>query len=121
MSTTAPEIRVMAQGETNTLIVDWGENTSGQETGVLKSGDTVTSCVVSVLTKPTGASEPTLGSVTAPNSTEYINGRACSTGEWTKCNIATASDQTLGLYVLKLTATTTNGKVLPRKVQVRVE
>lgn len=117
---TSPEIRVMSQGETNTIVIDWGENTAGQETGVLKAGDTVASCTVSCTAKPTGASDPTLGSVTAPASTGYVNGRNCSIGEWTSGNITTGSSQAAGLYTLKYTATTTNGKVLPRKVQVRV-
>lgn len=121
MSTTAPEIRVVAQGETNIVLTDWGESTQGTETGVLKSGDTVSSCTVSVVSKPTNATDPTLGSVTAPASTEYVNGRSCSSGEWTKFSIQTAADQAAGLYVLKLTATTAQSKVLPRKVRVRVE
>lgn len=117
----APQIRSIARGETNTIVIDWGENTAGQETGVLKAGDTVTSCVVVVDSKPTGATDPTLGSVSANATALYVNDRSCSAGEATTCNIATASDQTAGEYRLKFTATTTNGKVLPRYVRVRVE
>lgn len=115
------QIREMARGETNTIITDWGENTAGQETGALKSGDTVASCTIAVESKPTGADDPTLGSVTAPNSTEYINNRNCSSGEWTQVNITTAADQAYGTYRLKLTATTTNGKVLPRSITIHVK
>ena len=112
----------MAQGETNVLLTDWGESTAaGTETGVLKATDTVSSCTVSCSEKPSGATNPTMGSVTAPASTEYINGRACSSGEWTKFTLTMASDQTKGLYVFLLTATTAQSKVLPRKVRVRVE
>lgn len=120
MSIQASEIRVMAQGETNTIVTDWGENTAGTETGVLKAGDTVASCTIAVSSKPSGASDPTLGSVTVPGSTGYVNGRSCTTGEWTQVNITTASDQTAGEYRLKLTATTTNSKVIPRFIKVRV-
>lgn len=120
MSLVAPQIENMARGETNTISIDWGENTAGSETGVLKAGDTVTSCTVAVYTKPTGATDPTLGSVSANGSALYVNGRSCSAGEATTNNITTASDQTAGQYTLKFTATTTNGKVLPRFVRVNV-
>lgn len=114
------EIRTMAQGETNTLVIDWGENTAGAETGVLKAGDTVASCTVSVVSKPTGADDPTLGSVTVPGTSGYVNGRLCTTGEWTQVSVQTGASQTAGEYRLKFTATTTNSKVLPRFVRIRV-
>lgn len=120
MGIIAPEIRQMAQGETNTICIDWGENTAGQETGVLKAGDTVASCTVSVVTKPTGATDPTLGSVSANGTALYVNGRSCSAGEATTNNITTGSSQTAGIYLLKYTATTANSKVLPRYVKVTV-
>lgn len=110
----------MARGETNTLLTDWGENSQGQETGVLKNGDTVSSATVSVDSKPTGADDPTLGSVTAPASAEYVNDRSCSAGEWTRFNVTTSATQTAGQYRLKVTATTANGKVIPRFVRVDV-
>lgn len=120
MSLVASQIENMARSEVNTISIDWGENTAGLETGVLKAGDTVTSCVVAVYTKPTGAADPTLGSVSVNGSAIYVNDRSCSAGEATYCNITMASDQTAGQYWLKFTATTTNGKVLPRFVRVNV-
>jgi hypothetical protein len=77
---------------------------------------------VAVYSKPTGASDPTLGSVTVPanSSSDDINGRVWSTGEATVCTIATGASQTVGTYVLKFTATTANSYVLPRFVKVEV-
>jgi len=120
MSITAKEIRTMARGETNSIDIDWGENTSGEETGVLKAGDTVATCVVVVDSKPTDAADPTLGSVSANGSAIYVNDRSCSAGEATTCTCAMASNQGIGTYRLKFTATTTNSKVLPRFVYVQV-
>lgn len=120
MSITSPEIRVMAKGETNTIVIDFGENTAGAETGVLKAGDTVSTATVSVDSKPSGATDPTLGSASANGSAVYVNGRSCSAGEAVSFNITTASDQTAGIYRLKVTATTANSKVIPRFVKVDV-
>jgi hypothetical protein len=50
----------------------------------------------------------------------YVNGRSCSAGEAVSFNITTASDQTAGIYRLKVTATTVNSKVIPRFVKVDV-
>lgn len=121
-SLTAPGIRTVARGETNRLYLDWGDNTAAEKTGVLSAGDTVASCVVACTSKPTGAADPTLGSVTVPTnaSSDDINGRVWSTGEATVCTITTAADQALGDYVLTFTTTTTNGYVLPRKVKLKV-
>lgn len=121
-SLTAPEFHTMARGEVNRLYVDWGENTAAEKTGVLSAGDTVVSCVVTVDSKPTGAADPTLGSVTVPTNTlsDDINDRVWSTGEATVCTITTASDQAYGIYRLKFVATTANGYTLPRYVKVRV-
>lgn len=117
----ADEIRSMALGETNSIDIDWGVKTAGSETGVLKAGDTVSTCTVSVYRKPTGASDPTLGSVSANGSALYVNGRSCAAGEATTGNITTSSSQTAGVYWLLYTATTTNSKVLPRYVRINVE
>ena len=119
-SLTAKQVRTVAKGETNRIDIDWGENTAGSETGVLKAGDTVSSCTVSVQTKPQGASDPTLGSVTVNGSALSVNGRSCSAGEATTCTLTTGASQTEGLYVLKFTATTANSYVLPRFVNVSV-
>jgi hypothetical protein len=120
MSITAKEIRTMSRGETNSIDIDWGENTSGEETGVLKAGDTVASCVVALDDYPSGATTPTLGSVSVNGTAIYVNDRSCSAGEATTCTIQTGASQGYGMYRLKFTATTTNSKVLPRYVYVQV-
>lgn len=120
MSITAPQIRTMARGETARIDIDWGENTAGQETGVLKAGDTVASCVVALDDSPSGSTTPTLGSVTVNSTALYVNGRSCSAGEATTMQIITGSTQAYGTYRLKFTTTTTNGYVIPRYVNVVV-
>lgn len=119
---TAPEHHTVAQGEVNRIYIDWGENTAAQKTGVLSAGDTVSSCTVSVSSKPTGATDPTLGSVTVPTNSgsDDINGRVWSTGEATVVTVTMGSSQTVGDYVLKFTATTANGYTLPRFVKLTV-
>jgi hypothetical protein len=121
MSISASEIGTMARGETSKVIIDWGENTAGSETGILKDGDTVVSAVVAVDNKPTLATDPTLGSVTVNGAEIYVNDRLCSIGEATTFSITTASDQVYGDYRLKVTATTTNGLVFPRYVTIQVK
>lgn len=116
----ADEIREMGRGEVQRIDCDWGENTSGSETGTLKAGDTVASCVVAVQAKPSGASDPTMGSVTVNASPLYVNGRSCSAGEATTCSATMGSSQTYGEYVLKFTATTTNGYTIIRYVRIMV-
>lgn len=117
----APEIRPIARSEVNAIVIDWGENTAGSETGALKAGDTVATCVVAVDQMPAGASSPTLGAVSANGSAMYVNRRECSAGEATTCNITTSATQEPGIYLLKFTATTTNSKVIPRFVRIKVE
>lgn len=122
-SLTAPEFHVMARGEVNRLYVDWGDNTAAEKTGCLSAGDTVSSCVVSVDDKPTGATDPTLGSVTVLTQTspaDDINGRLWSTGEATACTVTMGASQTVGTYRLKFTATTASGYTLPRFVKLEV-
>ena len=121
MSVSCAERRSMARGETNVVSLDWGENTSGAETGALASGDTLVSCAVALDSSPTGSETPTLGSV-AVNSTDLtVNGRSCSAGEATTCTVTTGAAQTYGDYRLKFTGTTTAGLVLPRFCTVTVE
>ncbi len=120
MSLLCIQVPDIAKGETNTICLDWGENTAGQETGALKAGDTVASCAVSVDSKPIGASDPTFGSVAVNATPLYVNERSCSAGESTTVNITTSSSQTVGLYRLKFIATTTNGKVIPRFIRINV-
>lgn len=110
----------VARATVQSFSVDWGENTAGSETGILDAGDTVASAIVSVDDKPSGASDPTFGSVTVNSSTTYINGRACSAGEATSVTVTIGSSATYGAYRLKITATTANGFTLPRFVRFRV-
>lgn len=122
MTVESKSILEMARGETNTIRLDWGENTQGAETGgTLIDGDTVASCTVSVYDKPTGAADLTLGSVTVGSTTKIFAGRrTVSAGEWTYGNVTTASNQTAGSYTLKYVATTTAGKVIPWYQRLRV-
>lgn len=125
-SITAPQIRVMARGETHRIDIDWGDSTAGAETGVLNAGDLVESCVVEIDARPGSAVEeddPELGTVVVPENTssDTINSRQWVEGEATTCTIETADDQTLGTYRLKFTATTVNGMVLPRFITVQVK
>lgn len=121
MSVSCSERRSIARGETNSIALDWGENTAGSETGALPAGDTVASCTVAVDDKPSGASDPTLGSVSVNASTLYVNGRQCSAGEATTCTISAGASQTYGDYRLKFVATTAGSLVLPRYVTVTCE
>jgi hypothetical protein len=96
--------------------VDLGESTAGQETGVLKAGDTVASGTIAVTDKPTGATDPTLGAVSVNSSATYVNGRSCSAGEAVAFQVTTGASQTLGRYVLLLTVVTTNGETIKRRL-----
>ena len=115
-------IRCMARGEKWRVDIDWGENTSGSETGALKAGDTVASATVAVHSKnPSTADDPTLSSVTVNGSAIYVNGRSCSAGEATTFTVTAASDQAYGEYVLKVTATTTATYVFVRFIKFVVQ
>ncbi len=120
MSITCAETGIIGRGETNRIDIDWGENTSGQESGVLKAGDTVASCAVALDDSPAGSTTPTLGSVTVNTNDLYVNWRLCSAGQATTSQIVTGASQIYGKYRLKFTATTTNGYVIPRFVNVQV-
>ena len=121
MSVSCAERRAMARGETNVVSLDWGENTSGSETGALAAGDTLASCTVSLDSSPSGSTSPTLGSVAVNSSALVVNGRTCSAGEATTCTVTTGAGQVYGDYRLKFTGTTTAGLILPRFATVTVE
>ena len=118
----AHQIYAMARGEVRKTATDWGENTSAAETGVLKAGDTVSSCTAAIATAnmPTGATTLTLGSVTVPGTSTDVDGRTCTTGEWTQMTITALSDQTYGQYKVTLTAVTANGETIKRNIIVNV-
>jgi hypothetical protein len=116
----APMILDMARGDSDIANVDCGENTDNQETGFLADGDTVTSATVSIIEKPTNASDLTLGSVTVGSTNNYILGRQCGTGEWVKFRITVASNQTYGLYKVKVVALTTNSNTINRSFYVKI-
>ena len=119
MSLEAAQVYDVPRSTVQSISIDWGENTAGTETGVLDSGDTVASCVVVVDSKPSGAADPTFGTVSVNGTAVYVNGRSCSAGEATSVTMTLASDQTYGAYRLKFTATTTAGFVIPRYARFR--
>lgn len=113
---TCKQVYTLGRSEVRACAVDLGENTAGQETGVLKAGDTVASGTIAVSDKPTGSTDPTLGAVSVNGSAIYVNGRLCSAGEAVSFNVTTGAAQTLGRYVLLLTVVTTNGETIKRRL-----
>ena len=112
----APQVYEMARGEVRTFTLDWGENTAGTETGELKAGDMIASAVVAIESKPSGASDPTLGAASVNVSAVYVNLRSCSAGEAVTFSVTLGASQAYGRYVLRCIATTTNGFIIPRYV-----
>lgn len=115
MSKEAPQRYSMHRSESRHIVIDWGENTAAQKTGVLAAGDTVSTCAVALNQSPTGSTTPTLASVSVPGSNasnDDINGRVWSAGEATSCLVTCLSNQTYGQYRLRFTATTTNGEII---------
>ena len=117
---TCKQVYTLGRSEVRACAVDLGENTAGQETGVLKAGDTVSSGTIAVSDKPTGSTDPTLGAVSVNGSGIYVNGRLCSAGEAVSFNVTTGAPQTLGRYVLLLTVVTTNGETIKRRLMFDV-
>jgi len=113
---TCKQVYTLGRSEVRACAVDFGENTAGQETGVLKAGDTVSSGTIAVSDKPAGATDPTLGAVSVNGSGIYVNGRLCSAGEAVSFQVTTGASQTLGRYVLLLTVVTTNGETIKRRL-----
>jgi hypothetical protein len=113
---TCKQVYTLGRSEVRACAVDLGENTAGQETGVLKAGDTVASGTIAVSDKPTGATDPTLGAVSVNASATYVNGRSCSAGEAVSFQVTTGASQTLGRYVLLLSVTTTNSETIRRRL-----
>ena len=117
---TCKQVYTLGRSEVRACAVDLGESTAGQETGVLKAGDTVASGTIAVSDKPTGASDPTLGAVSVNTTATFVNGRSCSAGEAVAFNVTTGASQTLGRYVLLLSVTTTNGETIRRRLMFDV-
>lgn len=117
---TCRQVYTVGRSEVRSVDVDYGENTAGQETGALKAGDTLSSATVSVLDKPSGATDPTLTSPTVNSSTVYVNGRACSAGECVTFKATLGANQTLGRYVLLVAGVTTNGETIRRRLLLDV-
>jgi hypothetical protein len=113
---TCKQVYTLGRSEVRACAVDLGESTAGQETGVLKAGDTVASGTIAVSDKPSGATDPTLGAVSVNSSATYVNGRSCSAGEAVAFQVTTGVGQTLGRYVLLLTVVTTNGETIKRRL-----
>jgi hypothetical protein len=117
---TCRQVYSVARGELRAVLVDFGENTAGAETGALKAGDTLASATVSVSSKPTGASDPTLSAVTVNSGTVYVNTQACSAGEAASFTLTVGASQTFGRYVLLISGTTTSGEIIKRRLLVDV-
>ena len=117
---TCKQLFTVARSEVRQVSVDLGENTAGQESGVLKSGDTVASGTIAVADKPSGASDPTLSAVTVNSTAVYIGGRSCSAGEAVVFTLTLGSTQAYGRYVLLLTMLTTNGETIKRRLLLDV-
>ena len=117
---TCRQVYSVARGELRAVLVDFGETTAGAETGALKAGDTLASATVSVSSKPTGASDPTLSAVTVNSGTVYVNTRACSAGEAASFTLTVGASQTFGRYVLLISGTTTSGEIIKRRLLVDV-
>ena len=113
---TCKQVYTLGRSEVRACAVDLGESTAGQETGVLKAGDTVASGTIAVNDKPTGATDPTFGAVSVNSTAIYVNGRSCSAGEAVAFQVTTGASQTLGRYVLLLTVITTNGETIKRRL-----
>lgn len=119
----AREISILHRSEKRPFAVDFGENTAGVTTGPLPPGDTVASATVTIgaSAMPSGASSPTIGSVTVNATTEYVNDRSCSAGEVVLFPITMGSSQAYGEYVFTVTATTAAGYILIDTIKVIVE
>lgn len=117
----AREIYTLKQGDKRPFAVDFGENTAGSTTGPLPPGDTLASATVAVSSKPSGATDPAIGTVAVIGSTEYVNGRSCSSGEAVTFPVTLGASQTVGDYTLKVTGTTTAGYIIVEYVKFTVE
>ena len=117
---TCKQVYTVGRSEVRACAVDLGENTAGQETGVLKNGDTASSGTIAVSDKPTGATDPTLSAVSVISTATWINGRQASSGEGVTFTITAGSGQTYGRYVLLLSVTTTNGASIKRRLLLDV-
>ena len=110
----------LTRSEVRACAVDLGENTSGEETGVLKAGATASSGTIAVQSKPSGAADLTLSSVSINGSSIVVAGRTCSAGEAATFTVTTASDQALGMYVLLLTISTSSSETIKRRLPLYV-
>lgn len=123
MSSICPQVHTMRHGHSRILMVDWGKSTAAQKTGPLAAGDSVSSVTATIIDKPSGAADLTLGTVTQPanSSSDDLNGRTWSTGEASRLTVTAASDQAYGTYRIQCRATTTNGEVFDALCDVLVE
>lgn len=117
---TAKSIGVMFPGDRATISIDWGDNRDGLETGCLKNGETIASCVVGLVESPESASAPSFSPVTVTETGVRINKRECLSGECSLCVMGTSANQVLGMYRIKFVATTSNGNIFTRIVRIRV-
>lgn len=123
-----PQKHTLRLGEIRTLAVDFGENTAGSETGVLRNGDTIaTIAEIEVTERPTDADDPSIYGAAVNSSVITVNGRSCSPGEAITFKAAagetssSAGDPPLvGDYRIKVTVVTTNSERISRDLLLEV-
>lgn len=115
------EVYTLYRSEARFFGVDFGENTAGATKGQLRAGDTVSSATVAIVSKPAGASDPTIGSASVNGSSIYVNDRLCSAGEAVTFLVTLGASQAYGRYLLSIIATTTNGETLREPMTFIVE
>lgn len=117
--------RSMKQGQTDTIVVDLGDNaavgSSPIERIVLNAGESFSSGTATVTQKPSGASDPTLGTPTSISTNTECNDRIVESGEGFSMSIVTASGQALGLYVIDVAIVTSASRTIPVCIKVDVE
>jgi hypothetical protein len=99
-----------------TAVVDFGDSTAGEETGVLDEGELVSSCTAAIVASPPGATvgTPTLGTPAVNGATVIVLGRTCDIGEAVTVLVTCANDQAYGTYEVRLTATTSLSHIRKR-------
>lgn len=111
--------RQIRQGATGTMVIDAGDNaaidtTVGPLTRLqLRAGESCSSATVSIASKPTGASDPTLGTPAAVATNTECNDRIVESGEGITISYTFADDAVLGEYVLKGEITTSASRQIP--------
>lgn len=114
------------QGESDTAIVDCGDNATVDTSSgalprlILGAGESVSSVTLTVQSKPTGASDPTLGTPAVIASNTECNGRIVGSGEGFTFDYTMASGQALGVYRITCAITKNTSAVVPACVVFEV-